>query len=52
MIILRKSKLFSTKLNKKVENSLFNAVTKEKYSPDVLLLNTNIRNGTTLILLD
>lgn len=34
------------------ENSLFNAVTKEKYSPDVLLLNTNIRNGTTLILVD
>ena len=32
-------------------NGLFNADTKELYSVDVLLLNTNIRNGTRLILI-
>lgn len=32
-------------------NSLYNVVTKEKYSSDVLLANTNIRNGTLLVLL-
>ena len=32
-------------------NSLFNATTKEKYESDILLANTNIRNGTELILL-
>lgn len=32
-------------------NSLYNAKTGEKYSSDILLYNTNIRNGTTLILL-
>ncbi len=32
-------------------NSLYNVTTKEKYLPDVLLANTNIRNGSSLILL-
>ena len=32
-------------------NSLYNVVTKEKYSSDILLANTNIRNGTQLVLL-
>ena len=32
-------------------NSLYNVVTKEKYKSDILLANTNIRNGTSLILL-
>ena len=32
-------------------NSLFNETTKEKYESDILLANTNIRNGTELILL-
>ena len=29
---------------------LYNEKTLESYSPDVLLLNTNIRNGTILVL--
>ncbi len=32
-------------------STLYNKMTKEKYDFDVLLINTNIRNGTTLILL-
>lgn len=32
-------------------NSLYNIDTKEKYIPDVLLINTNIRNGTRLVLI-
>lgn len=33
------------------ENSrLFNERTLETYTPDILLLNTNIRNGTVLVL--
>jgi len=32
-------------------NQLFNAVTNEKYNSDILLLNTNIRNGTYLVLI-
>ena len=32
-------------------NGLFNADTKETYNPDVLLINSNIRNGTKLILI-
>lgn len=32
-------------------NSLYNVTTKEKYSPDVLLAHSNIRNGTRLVLL-
>ena len=31
-------------------NKLYNEKTKELYSPDILLLNTNIRNGTILVL--
>lgn len=31
-------------------NLLYNVSTKEVYTPDILLLNTNIRNGTTLVL--
>lgn len=32
-------------------NSLYNAMTNEKYTSDMLLLNTNIRNGTILVLI-
>lgn len=32
-------------------NQLYNADTMERYNPDTLLANTNIRNGSTLILL-
>lgn len=32
-------------------NQLYNYYTKEKYMSDVLLFNTNIRNGTCLILI-
>ena len=32
-------------------NCLYNISTKEKYASDVLLINTNIRNGTKLVLL-
>jgi len=32
-------------------NILYNVATREKYASDVLLANTNIRNGTQLILL-
>jgi len=32
-------------------NSLYNATTKEKYPSDILLANTNIRNGSELILI-
>ncbi len=31
-------------------NKLYNEKTLEMYSPDILLLNTNIRNGTVLVL--
>ncbi len=31
-------------------NQLYNVFTKEKYQSDVLLANTDIRNGTSLIL--
>ena len=33
------------------KNKLYNEKTQELYSPDTLLLNTNIRNGTTLVLI-
>ncbi len=32
-------------------NQLYNYYTKEKYMSDVLLFNTNIRNGTCLVLI-
>lgn len=32
-------------------NSLYNVYTKQKYDSDTLLANTNIRNGTALVLL-
>lgn len=32
-------------------NCLYNQVTGEKYLSDILVFNTNIRNGSTLILL-
>lgn len=32
-------------------NTLYNAVTKEKYQSDILLAHTNIRNGTQLVIL-
>ena len=33
-------------------NSLYNVDTLEKYLPDILLINTNIRNGTRLVLIN
>lgn len=33
------------------KNVLYNVTTKEKYQSDILLANTNIRNGTRLVLL-
>ena len=32
-------------------NSLYNSVTSEKYISDILLYNTNIRNGSILVLM-
>ena len=32
-------------------NSLYNATTKEKYQSNILLASTNIRNGSSLVLL-
>ena len=32
-------------------NILYNSITKERYSPDILLANTSIRNGSILVLL-
>ena len=32
-------------------NKLYNINTKEQYLPDILLANTNIRNGTELLLI-
>lgn len=32
-------------------NALYNVTTKERYQPDVLLADTNIRNGSMLVLL-
>ena len=32
-------------------DKLYNSMTKERYNPDVLVANTNIRNGTRLIIL-
>jgi hypothetical protein len=43
--------LSSGELVKSKSNKLYNAITNEKYSPDILLANTNIRNGTILILI-
>ena len=34
-----------------LNNKLYNAITKELYYSDVLLANTNIRNGSSLVLL-
>jgi len=45
------SELSDGELLKSNSNSLYNASTMEKYNSDVLLFNTTIRNGTTLILL-
>ena len=43
--------LSSGELVKSKSNKLYNAITNEKYSPDILLANTNIRNGSILILI-
>lgn len=45
------SDLSNGELPKSKSNSLYNKKTLEKYSPDTLLYNTNIRNGSVLILL-
>lgn len=33
------------------KNSLYNVDTHEKYQSDIMLINTNIRNGTKLVLI-
>ncbi len=33
------------------ENELYNRLTKERYLPNTLLINTNIRNGSELVLI-
>lgn len=33
------------------KTALYNSITAEKYNPDVLVINTDIRNGTCLVLL-
>ncbi len=43
--------LSSGELVKSKSNKLYNAITNEKYPSDILLANTNIRNGTILILI-
>ena len=43
--------LTSNEFLKSSSNLLFNARTGHQYSPDELLLNTDIRNGTILVLL-
>lgn len=45
------SDLTSEEFVKSNSNLLFNAKTGHQYSPDTLLLNTDIRNGTVLVLL-
>ena len=44
------SELSDGELKLSPSNSLYNVDTKEKYVSDILLANTNIRNGTRLIL--
>ncbi len=41
----------NNELIKSNSNLLFNVKTGQQYSPDTLLLNTDIRNGTKLVLL-
>jgi hypothetical protein len=43
--------LSSGELTRSNSNKLYNAITNEKYSSDILLANTNIRNGTILVLI-
>lgn len=45
------SELTNGELKLSNSNSLYNALTNEKYTSDVLLYNTNIRNGTILVLI-
>lgn len=44
------SELTNGELKLSNNNSLYNALTNEKYSSDILLYNTNIRNGAILVL--
>ena len=43
--------LTNGEIEKSNKNSLFNAITHENYFPDKKLIETNIRNGSILILL-
>ena len=43
--------LSSGELPKSKSNQLYNAITNEKYGSDILLANTNIRNGSILVLI-
>lgn len=45
------SEMSNGELKPSKNNVLYNVRTGEKYMPNTLLLNTNIRNGTILILL-
>ena len=44
------SELTNNELILSNSNKLYNSITNEKYLPDVLLANTNIRNGTELVI--
>lgn len=45
------SEMTNGEMIKSKSNKLYNKNTLEKYNPDTLLYNTNIRNGSVLILL-
>lgn len=53
IILLNKaiSEMSNGELKKSTDNSLYNKMTGEKYEYDQLLIDTNIRNGSKLILI-
>ena len=51
IILLNKAINEIDKSHNKVNNSLYNRETSAKYDIDVLIYNTDIRNGTSLILI-
>ena len=45
------SEMSNGEYKESITDILYNVTTGERYYPDVLLVNTNIRNGTKLVLL-
>ena len=45
------SEISNGEYKESITDILYNVTTGERYYPDVLLVNTNIRNGTKLVLL-